>query len=255
MNGPITVGVSLKAYFGYSRAVEWCSAVARSAGKHPAVRSGDVSLFVAPTFVQIPAALTAFAGTRVQIAAQDVSSEEAGAATGEVTASELAELGVRFAEIGHAERRARYGEDDEVVAAKVAAALRHNLTPILCLGESSQISTGAAATEVCLQLQQSLRGAPLGPVVVAYEPVWAIGASLPAEPDHISEVAAALRRCLNADPARAGSAVLYGGSAGPGLLGRLGDSVNGLFLGRFAHDPTALIQVVDEALRQTQANA
>ena len=87
-----------------------------------------------------------------------------------------------------------------------------------------------------------------GAVIVAYEPVWAIGAPEPAGHDHIRVVAAALRAALDADPARAGSTVIYGGAAGPGLLTALGDAVDGVFLGRFAHDPDALMSVLDEAV-------
>jgi len=246
-----TVGVSLKAYFGRAQARTWFDAVAAQVATHPAVQSGAVQVFVAPTYLQIADAVTAFQGTPVRVAAQDVSAFAAGAVTGEITAAELADSGVTLAEIGHAERRRLFGESDAEVAAKVAAALAHDITPLLCLGDAEAPDaggepTGAASTALA-QLESALAGAPAGPVVVAYEPVWAIGAAEPAAPAHIRVVARALRAALDADADRAGSTVVYGGSAGPGLLTRLAGDVDGLFLGRFAHDPAALRAVVDEA--------
>jgi triosephosphate isomerase len=243
----VTVGVSLKTYFGHERARAWFAEVAARTGAHPAVVDATVRFFVIPTYLQIPAALEAFAGTPVLIGAQDVSEYDAGAFTGEIAASELAEIGVSLAEIGHAERRRLFGETDAVTAAKAAASLRNNLTPVLCLGESERLDATVAADATVAQLHADLAGAPEGPVIVAYEPVWAIGAPAPAPVAHISAVTLALRAALDADPARAGSAVIYGGSAGPGLLTELGDTVDGLFLGRFAHEPAALLAVLDEA--------
>ena len=101
---------------------------------------------------------------------------------------------------------------------------------------------------VVRQLHAALADAPAGPLIVAYEPVWAIGAPEPAPAEHIATVARrAAERTRRPARRRAGSAVIYGGSAGPGLLAELGDAVDGLFLGRFAHDPDALVSVLDEA--------
>ncbi|MFH8251826.1 triose-phosphate isomerase family protein [Microbacterium sp. B2969] len=242
-----TVGVSLKAYFGHHQAIDWCARVAERVRTHPAVASGDVVIFVIPSYLGVLPALDAFAGTPVLVGAQDVSQFEPGAYTGEVTAAELVEAGVRVAEIGHAERRRLFGETDDVVAAKSTAALRHGVTPVLCIGEASRLSGADAATATIAQLHADLAGAPAGPVIVAYEPVWAIGAPEPAPVEHIATVARALRAALDALPDRAGSVVIYGGSAGPGLLTELGDAVDGLFLGRFAHDVDNLVAVLDEA--------
>ncbi|MCP2635910.1 triose-phosphate isomerase [Microbacterium sp. HD4P20] len=247
MSGPVVVGVSLKTYFGHQQAAAWFTEVAQRVGEHFAVTAGDVRLFVIPTYLQIPAALDAFAGTPVAVGAQDVSAFPPGAFTGEVTADELAELGVAYAEVGHAERRRLFAETDEVVAAKVAAALGAGITPVLCVGETDHLAARDAATATVAQLHADLEDAPAGPVLVAYEPVWAIGAPQPAPAAHITTVTRALRTALHALPAHAGSSIIYGGSAGPGLLTELGDHVDGLFLGRFAHDPDALITVLDEA--------
>jgi triosephosphate isomerase (EC 5.3.1.1) len=245
--GRVTVGVSLKTYFGHAQARDWITAIAARVSAHPSVTTGAVTLFVIPTYLQIPEALTAFAGTPVRIGAQDVSQYEAGAYTGEVTATELTEIGVTVAEIGHAERRRLFGETDQIVAAKTATALRHGLTPVLCLGEEEHVEAMDAATATVAQLHDALDSAPPGPVIVAYEPVWAIGAPEPAGAARITAVTRALRTALDTLPARDGSVVIYGGSAGPGLLTRLGDDADGLFLGRFAHDPDDLVAVLDEA--------
>ncbi|MFJ6653395.1 triose-phosphate isomerase [Microbacterium sp. NPDC091313] len=247
MSAPVWVGVSLKTYFGHERARGWLADVAERVRALPPLASGAVRLVVIPTYLQIPMALEAFAGTTVQVGAQDVSPHPAGAFTGEIAATELAEIGVAWAEIGHAERRRLFGETDADTAAKAAAALAAGVTPLLCLGETERAAAETAAAAVVAQLHASLAGAPAGAVTVAYEPVWAIGADAPASVDHIVGVTRALRAALAALPERAGSTVVYGGSAGPGLLTRLGDAVDGLFLGRFAHDPEQLVRVIDEA--------
>lgn len=245
MGGPVTVGVSLKTYFGNAQARDWLTTIADRISVHPAVADGSVSFFVIPTYLQLHDALTAFADTRVLVGAQDVSQFEPGAYTGEVTAQELAEIGVTLAEIGHAERRRLFGDIPEVVAAKTATALAQGITPVLCIGETDE-SSDVAGTAIS-QLRDALYGAPAGPVVVAYEPVWAIGAPEPAPVAHITTVTTALRAEIDTLPDRVGSVVIYGGSAGPGLLTHLGTTVDGLFLGRFAHNPDNLHAVVDEA--------
>jgi triosephosphate isomerase (TIM) len=247
MAGQVTVGVSLKTYFGHQQATAWFGQVAERVRVHPAVTAGRVRVFVIPTYLQILPALEAFAGSPVLIGAQDVSPYPPGPYTGEVAADELAEVGVAVAEIGHAERRRLFDETDQVTAAKATAALTAGITPVLCLGEAEHLGAPAAALATVEQLAANLEGTPAGPVIVAYEPVWAIGATQPAPDTHIITVVRALRAALDADPDREGSVVIYGGSAGPGLLARLGDAADGLFLGRFAHDPDNLLTVLDEA--------
>lgn len=246
MTAQALVGVSLKMYFGHAEARRWCEKVAQIARTHPAVVDGRIELFVIPGYLQLGPALEAFEGTPVVLGAQDVATEDSGAFTGEVSAAELAEIGVRLAEVGHAERRGYFGETAEVVAAKTAAALRNGLTPVICLGEGERMPTAAASAELVEQLAQLVADAPAGKVIVAYEPVWAIGAPQPAPAEHIASVARALRAAIDADEARHGSSVIYGGSAGPGLIASLDGAVDGLFLGRFAHDPAGLLSVLDE---------
>jgi triosephosphate isomerase len=247
MRPPVTVGVSLKMYFGHARASAWFDDVAARVKNVPGVVDGSIRFFVIPTYPQLLPALAAFASTNVLIGAQDVAAEDSGAFTGEVSATELAEIGVSLAEIGHAERRRLFSETDASTARKAAAALRNGVTPVLCIGEEDRLSPEHAAETVVAQLHANLDGIGAGPVIVAYEPVWAIGAPEPAPVEHIVAVTTALRAAVEALPEREGTAVIYGGSAGPGLLTRLGDTVDGLFLGRFAHDPDNLVAVLEEA--------
>jgi len=210
----VTVGVSLKTYFGHERARTFFTDVAQRAAAHPAVVSGDVRLFIIPTYLQIPAALDAFAGTPVLVGAQDVSQFGPGAYTGEVTAAELAEVGVAVAEIGHAERRRLFDETDTVAAAKAAAALTHGIAPVLCVGEASRVDPVDAATATVAQLAADLTGAPAGPVIVAYEPVWAIGTGRTATAAQADEAQAFIRARIGAKDAGVAERlpILYGGS-------------------------------------------
>lgn len=242
------LGVSLKMYFGYQQTLAWCREVA-SLADHPAIRSGRVGLFILPAYPAIPAVAEIFAGTPVRIGGQDVCQAENGAWTGEVSASMLQELGCSLAEIGHAERRRHFREDAAQIAAKVAISLQHGLTPVLCIGESEQ-GTPAEAIALCAaELNDALAQAAAhrlrGEILFAYEPQWAIGAPQPAPDSYIRTVCAGLRTLPL--PAGITLKVIYGGSAGPGLIQRLGSDVDGLFLGRFAHDPQALAQIIAEA--------
>ncbi len=252
---PLYVGVSLKMYFGFGAGLDWFRQVAATSAVHPAVVAGDIVLFVMPSHLQVVAAIEAFRDTAVLVGAQDGAAEDSGAFTGEVSAAELAEVGVSLVEVGHAERRDLFGENDEVVAAKAGAVLRNGMTPLLCLGEPAGLSTAQAADYVVDQLRSALANAPGGRVLVAYEPKWAIGADEPAPVARVQEVCDALRTCLRGMSGREDSGVIYGGAARPGVLAEFHGHVDGLFLGRFAHDPDALWQVVDEAAAVLRSSA
>ncbi|MGI6878543.1 triose-phosphate isomerase family protein [Microbacterium sp. gxy059] len=246
------IGSSLKMYFGRARTRDWVRSVAELCAEHPAVAQGIVEPFVIPTFPSIPETVAAAAGAGLRVGAQDMHWEPSGAFTGEVSGPELVEHGVSLVEIGHAERRALFGETDETVALKTAAALRAGLAPVLCIGEQRKQDPAAAAAECRSQLERSLRRAREegvgGRLIVAYEPVWAIGAPEPAAESHIRGVTGALREHLADDALLSPAQVIYGGSAGPGLLPRIAPDVDGMFLGRFAHDPAAFGAILDEAL-------
>ncbi len=242
------VAISLKMYFDRQRTLDYCRALADLARTDPAVAAGRCELVVLPTFVSIPGALEAVAGTRVRVGAQDLAAADRGAFTGEVSGAELAEFGCAYAEVGHAERRSLFGEDDALVAAKTAAAVRNGLIPIICVGEVERADPATAAADCVAQLRSALASCPApvrSRIVLAYEPQWAIGMPEPAPVDYVQAVCARLRTELAelADSLQ----VVYGGSAGPGLLTALGPVVDGLFLGRFAHDPAAVADVLTEA--------
>ncbi|WP_207454424.1 triose-phosphate isomerase family protein [Herbiconiux sp. SYSU D00978] len=237
------LGVSTKAYFGWHRSLEWLDDIARVLEEHDA---HGVEVFVIPSDPVLPAAVERLAPLGALIGAQDIAWGE-GALTGETSPRLLAELGVRMAEIGHAERRALFAETDEVVARKAAAALDAGLQPLLCVGETERVPAAQAVRLVVEQTLDALRNreAELSRVALAYEPVWAIGAERPADPAYVNDVVAGIRVAL-ADEHGAPAFVIYGGTAGPGLLAELPD-VDGLFLGRRAHDPRAFAEVLDEA--------
>jgi triosephosphate isomerase (TIM) len=235
-------------YFGYAQTVDWCHRVSAMAQRLPAVADGRVELTVFPSFAALSAAAGTFAGTPVSIGAQDIFWEDRGPFTGEVGGSELREVGCRFVEIGHAERRRFFGETNDTVARKLEAAARNDLTAVLCIGEDSKGDPTTAAAWCVSQLGALLnQGAPGEKrVIIAYEPWWAIGAKVPASIDHIRVVCSAIRAWLDLSSSLRGSRVIYGGSAGLGVLTELEDCLDGLFLGRFAHQPYNLGQIISE---------
>jgi triosephosphate isomerase len=247
---PATIGISLKMYMGYEQTVRWCERISEIAEEHPAVAGGLAQLFVLPSFPTIPRCLEIFAGSGVAVGAQNLFWEDAGAFTGEVGGGMLSEMGCSYAEVGHAERRRIFGESDHVVASKAVAALRNGLTPVVCVGELTRMTPKQAARtcirDVAVVVDAARIGLTPAPLLVAYEPQWAIGAAEPAPVDYIQHVCRAISRWLIGQPTAAGSRVVYGGSAGPGLLSQLGDAVDGLFLGRRAHDPAAVVSILDE---------
>jgi triosephosphate isomerase len=237
-------------YFGHQQSLDWCAEVAKLA-RHGLPQG--VELFVMPSFPALVPAQRLLHGTSVSVGAQDVHWEDSGAFTGEVSPLELRDIGCTHVEVGHAERRRYFGENDDMVTAKTHAALRNGLVPVICIGETKRQPATIAAESCIKQLasalgsQQEFVAAGEARIVVAYEPIWAIGAAAPAPNAHIGTVCSALKQWLSDSGMSATSTVIYGGSAGPGLLARLGASTDGLFLGRFAHDVSALNDIIREA--------
>jgi len=156
-------------------------------------------------------------GTRIALAAQNLSEHAAGAFTGEVSGAMLAEFGCRYVLVGHSERRQLYGESDAAVAAKFAAARAAGLTPILCVGETlAERDAGHTEQVVARQLDAVLGKCGFEDAVLAYEPVWAIGTGRNASPEQAQSVHALLRRRVG--PA---ARILYGGSVKPANAGAL----------------------------------
>jgi triosephosphate isomerase len=162
----------------------------------------------------------ALAGTEVQVGGQDCRAEESGAFTGDVSAEMLADAGAVLVILGHSERRAGFGETDDLVSAKVGAALRAGLQPIVCVGETlAERESGRALDVVTAQVRGSLPASLDGKdFLLAYEPVWAIGTGLTPTLEQIAEVHAAIRAELvvRQGPSGARVPILYGGSVKPG---------------------------------------
>jgi len=195
------------------------AAIRAELDKDAAVLARDRDVMVAPAFLAIPAASQALAGASIELGAQNMHCEDQGAFTGEVSAPMLRQLGVRYVILGHSERRHLFGEPDELINRKVKAAIRHRLTAILCVGETQeQHDSGATLAVVLRQLQgglQDVAEAQATSIVLAYEPVWAIGTGRNATPEQAATVHGAIRGMLaERYGARVSDAVriLYGGS-------------------------------------------
>jgi triosephosphate isomerase (TIM) len=228
--------------------------------KEPELEAAEV--VVLPPFTALRSVQTLVTGDKLEVGygAQDLSAQDSGAYTGEVSGAMLAALACRYVVVGHSERRALHGEDDAVVAAKVQAALRHGLVPILCVGEGLEVRRSGEHVAHCTrQLDAALEGLTAeqltgagsvngGGVVIAYEPVWAIGTGEVATPEDAQEVCGALRSRLaerfggeTAGVVR----ILYGGSVKAantaGILA--GPDVDGALVGGASLDADEFAQI------------
>ena len=193
-----------------------------------AVPTSALRVAVAPPFVSLAAAVEALAGTAIGVVAQNAHWESSGAFTGEVAAEMLAEAGVRAAIIGHSERRQYFGDTDETVARRAAAVLAAGLEAIACVGEL-EAERDAGRTDEVLRRQVSAIGEAVGAherLVVAYEPVWAIGTGRTATPEQAQEAHAFVRSLLDVP-------IVYGGSVKPDNTAPLlaGPDVDGALVG------------------------
>lgn len=184
-----------------------------------AARPFGADAAVCVPFPYLSEAAVALSSSGLSWGAQDLSAHEQGAYTGEVSAAMLREFGCRYAIVGHSERRAYHAETDQVVADKAKAALAHGITPIVCVGETlAQREAGETESVVKRQLSAVIHtlGHCISEVVVAYEPVWAIGTGKTASPEQAQAVHALLRALLVAATQHAGvMKLLYGGSVKP----------------------------------------
>jgi triosephosphate isomerase len=219
----------------------------------------DLELFVLPPFTLVEQVAGRLAGSRIRVGAQNVHWEDAGPFTGEVSAPMLAEAGATIAEIGHSERRELFGETDRTVRWKVAAALRHHLVPLVCVGEPWDVrESGGATAFVRAQVLSALADvAPGAEVWLAYEPVWAIGQhGRAAEPQQAEEVHAVIRQTLTDLLGDAGEAVplLYGGSVTADNAADFmsAPSIQGLFVGRAAWTVEGMLAVAAAVVEATR---
>jgi triosephosphate isomerase len=216
-----------------------------------------VETAVAPVFTSLRAVADRLGGHATALAAQNVHWEEKGAFTGEISPGMLAEMEVRFVIVGHSERRTLFGETDERVERKVAAVRRHEMIPVLCVGETEhQRDEGRTLAVVERQLRKGLGTISVsdgGEIVVAYEPVWAIGTGRVATPEQVDEVHRMIREQLGsvygAGPAGR-VRILYGGSVTPDNAAELMglEEVDGALVGGASLDAEKFSAIVHAAL-------
>ncbi|AJA48885.1 triosephosphate isomerase [Clostridium pasteurianum DSM 525 = ATCC 6013] len=191
----------------------------------PLVKDAKADVVVAPTSIALEAVVNAVKGTNVKVAAQNAHFEESGAFTGEISLKALQELGVEYVILGHSERREYFNETDAALNKKVKAAFAHGITPILCCGETLEEREANVTNEVTgKQIKLDLAGLnadEAAKVVIAYEPIWAIGTGKTATDEQANETIGAIRKTVAevfgqevADKVR----IQYGGSVKPGTI-------------------------------------
>ena len=272
---PKLILTSTKSYFSPDRTIHYLQELLRTL---PTYSHPNLLFALIPDFLTIyPCSQLLSQSTSnnasswpLRLGAQDCSPFPSyGPYTGFITPSALASLGVSIIELGHAERRKHVNEDDALVASKATAACAHGMIPLVCIGESSKpnlngpmsSAVGTAMRQLTPQITSLLSAIPSdAPVVFAYEPVWAIGAAEPAGVDYVGPVVQAIRSTIKASGRTGDTRVVYGGSAGPGLWSGatnggngLGRWVDGMFLGRFAHEVSGVEKVLQEVVASLNA--
>jgi triosephosphate isomerase len=232
----VLIAGNWKMYKGAAEAAEFC--VALRERELPS----DVDVVVAPPFVSLAVAVQLLAGTDIAVAAQNVHWDAEGAFTGEISPPMLRELGVYGAIVGHSERRQQFGETDDGVARRARAALDAGLSVIACVGET-EAEREAGETEVVLRRQVSVLE-PDEQLVVAYEPVWAIGTGRTATPELAQEAHALIKSLLDVP-------VLYGGSVKPDNAAELlaQPDVDGALVGGASLDVDSFVAICRSASR------
>jgi triosephosphate isomerase len=221
----------------------------------PLVPESGPEVVICPSFLSLSTAIEHCAQSRVRVAAQNMHEEAEGAFTGEVSAPMLLELGVDGVILGHSERRQYFGESDEALARKVPAALRAGIEPILCVGENeSQRESDETEGILTRQIEADLSDVPddrLGDVVIAYEPIWAIGTGRTATTEQAQEAIELIRGLVEGRSPEAATAIriLYGGSVKPGNAAELitQPDVDGALVGGASLDPADFAAIVEAA--------
>ncbi|MBI4882989.1 MAG: triose-phosphate isomerase [Actinobacteria bacterium] len=250
MRKPLISG-NWKMNLNHFEAIQTVQKLAYLVGKDE-LSSADVSLH--PPFTDIRSVQTVIDSDRLgySLGAQHCHWEEKGAYTGEVSPLFLAKLGVQYVIAGHSERRELFGETDEMVNKKVAAIQQHEMTPIMCVGETLQErEAGESESKVLSQVRAGLAGrkpAQVGSLVIAYEPIWAIGTGRNATAGDAQQMCAAIRHCV-ADVSGAEAAtsvrVQYGGSVKAGTIAELMDQpdIDGALVGGASLDPDEFARI------------
>lgn len=229
-----------------SDAAEFCRDLKRGLAAPP---PADVRVVIFPSFPLIPVVARELVDSEVEVGGQDLHPEDKGAYTGDVSGRQLSDAGCAWALCGHSERRQYHAEPDDLVARKAAAAARHRLTPMICLGESRDERRAGRTFEV---LERQLRAAVAGrpePFALAYEPVWAIGTGETATPETAQEAHRFLRGLLGelvGEGAAASVPILYGGSATPENAPDLivQPDIDGFLVGGASLDPQKFLAII-----------
>jgi triosephosphate isomerase len=218
-----------------------------------------VEILVAPPMLLVPAVAEWMSGSRVAVAAQNMHDEEKGAFTGEVSAAMVREAGCSHVILGHSERRHVFGEDDAFINRKVHAALRHDLVPILCIGETlEQREDGSTLPVVERQIDAGLDGVDptdVRSIVIAYEPVWAIGTGKTATPDDAQKVHASIRAHIgeryDGETARR-MRILYGGSVSPSTISGLIEKkdIDGTLVGGASLEAETFVPIIRSSMKR-----
>ncbi len=214
----------------------------------------DIEIVLCPPFTALQAVSERIRGTRIALGAQNMHWEDKGAFTGEISSPMLTDLGVRFVILGHSERRQYFGETDRNINLKVRAALTHGITPIVAVGESlAERDAGQTQNRVTSQTRNALEGLAadaVSKVVLAYEPVWAIGTGENCDPDCANSVMAQIRASVNG---LTNVPILYGGSMKPdNARAHVAQrECNGGLVGGASLDPNSFAQLA----RETAASA
>ncbi len=222
----------------------------------PLVKDSECEVVLCVPFVDVPAAVELTKNTNVKIGAQNCHFEESGAFTGEISAKMLSSLGVKYTIVGHSERRAYFKETDETINKRLKAVIKENISAILCVGENlEQRNQNVTEQVVKRQISLALQGVSeedLNRVIIAYEPIWAIGTGKSALPQQAEEVCAYIRsaiRGLYGDVAADSVAILYGGSMNEKNAAELlqKENIDGGLIGKSSLDAKAFSHIVEAA--------
>ncbi|TES87908.1 MAG: triose-phosphate isomerase [Candidatus Aminicenantes bacterium] len=218
----------------------------------------DAELVVIPPYTMLSEVKKVIEGSTIQLGAQNIFWEEKGAFTGEVSPPMLKDAGCQYVTIGHSERRQYFGETNETVNKKIKAALAHELTPIMCIGESlEEREKGNTMDKVETQINSGLEGLgkdEIRRIVIAYEPIWAIGTGVTATPSQAEEVHSFIRKKLTekyGNEIASYAIILYGGSVKPANTYSIlkENNINGALVGGASLEADSFIQITKEAIK------
>ena len=218
----------------------------------------DAELVVIPPYTMLSEVKKVIEGSTIQLGAQNIFWEEKGAFTGEVSPPMLKDAGCQYVTIGHSERRQYFGETNETVNKKIKAALAHELTPIMCIGESlEEREKGNTMDKVETQINSGLEGLgkdEIRRIVIAYEPIWAIGTGVTATPSQAEEVHSFIREKLTekyGNEIASYAIILYGGSVKPANTYSIlkENNINGALVGGASLEADSFIQITKEAIK------